>query len=54
VLDMEYWAIAYLRPFTQYELAKTGDAEKRQMLVEFTLEAKNEKASGKITDLATS
>jgi hypothetical protein len=54
VLDMEYWAIAYLRPFTQYELAKTGDAEKRQMLVEFTLEAKNEKASGKVTDLATS
>lgn len=53
VLDMEYWGIAYLRPFTQYELAKTGDAEKRQMLVEFTLECKNEKASGKVTELAT-
>lgn len=53
VLDMEFWEIAYLRPFQQFELAKTGDSEKRQMLVEYTLVSKNEKASGKITSLVT-
>jgi hypothetical protein len=53
VLDMEYWALAYLRPFQQFALAKTGDSEKRQMLVEVTLESKNEAASGKVTSLTT-
>lgn len=51
ILDMEYWGVAYLRPFQQFELAKTGDAEKRQMLAELTLVSKNEAASGKIADL---
>ena len=54
VLDMDYWAVAYLRPFAQYPLAKTGDAERRQLLVEATLESRNEAASGKVTDLLTS
>jgi hypothetical protein len=49
VLDMEYWGVAYLRPFQQKELAVTGDAVRRQMLVECTLVSKNEAASGKIT-----
>lgn len=49
VLDLDYWGVAYLRPFTQHPLAKTGDAERRQMLVECTLVSKNEKASGKIS-----
>lgn len=49
VLDMEYWGIAYLRPFQVNPLAKTGDAERRQMLVECTLVSKNEAASGKVT-----
>lgn len=53
VLDMEYFAIAYLRPFTQYPLAKTGDATKRQLLCECTLEVRNEASSGKVTDLLT-
>jgi len=51
VLDMEYFAVAYLRPFTQYPLAKTGDATKRQLLCECTLEVRNEASSGKVTDL---
>jgi hypothetical protein len=51
VLDMEYFAIAYLRPFTQFPLAKTGDATKRQLLCECTLEVRNEASSGKVTDL---
>lgn len=54
VLDMDYFAIAYLRPFTQYPLAKTGDSERRQILAECTLEVRNEAASGKVTDLLTS
>ncbi len=54
VLDFEYLAVAYLRPFTQYPLAKTGDSERRQLLAECTLEVRNEAASGKVTDLLTS
>ena len=52
VLDPEYAAIAYLRPFATNELAKTGDSEKTQLLVEYTLEVKNEKAHAIIADLA--
>lgn len=54
ILDMEYWEIAYLRPFQQSTLAKTGDSEKRQLLVEFALCSKNEAASGVVSDLTTS
>jgi len=51
VLDPEYAAIAYLRPFMTNELAKAGDADKTQILVECTLEVKNEAAHGIIADL---
>ena len=54
VLDMNYWGIAFLRDFTMHELAKTGDTEKRQLLVEATLESRNEGASGLVADLTTS
>jgi hypothetical protein len=54
VLDMEYWGVAFLRDFTMHELAKTGDSEKRQLLVEATLESRNEAASGGVFDLTTS
>lgn len=52
VLDMSMWAVAFLRPIHQIELAKTGDSEKRAILAEFTLVARNEAASGKIADIA--
>lgn len=52
VLDPEYAAIAYLRPFATNELSKTGDSEKTQLLVEYTLEVKNEAAHGIAADLA--
>jgi hypothetical protein len=52
VLDPEYAAVAYLRPFATNELAKTGDADVTQLLVEYTLEVKNEAAHGIIADLA--
>ena len=54
VLDMEYWGIAFLRDFSMHELAKPGDSEKRQLLVEATLESRNEGASGLVADLTTS
>jgi hypothetical protein len=51
VLDTEYASIAYLRPFQTTELAKTGDAEKRMLLVEWGLKVNNEKAHGAVYDL---
>ena len=41
VIDPEYWSVAYFRDFKQEEVAKTGDAIKRALLVEYTLIAKN-------------
>ncbi len=54
VLDPEYAAVAYLRPFSTIELAKAGDAEKTQILAELTLEMRNEAAHGIAADLSTS
>lgn len=51
LLDPEMAAVAYLRPFQTNELAKTGDADVTQLLVEYTLEVKNEAAHGIISDL---
>lgn len=51
ILDMEYWALASLRPITREKLAKTGDSDKEMLITEWTLESRNEKASGKITDI---
>jgi hypothetical protein len=51
VLDPEYAALAYLRPFQTIDLAKTGDSEKTQILAELTLEMRNEKAHGGIFDI---
>jgi hypothetical protein len=52
VVDPDMAAVAYLRPFETIELAKTGDAEKTQLLAELTLEVKNEAAHGIIADLS--
>lgn len=52
VLDPEYAAVAYLRPFQTKDLAIVGDAERTQLLVEYTLEVKNESAHGIIADLS--
>ena len=52
VLDPEYAAVAYLRPFQTVDLAKVGDSDKTQLLVEYTLEVKNEAAHGIIADLS--
>ena len=54
VLDPDYAAVAYLRPFQTNELAKAGDSEKTQILAELTLEMRNEAAHGIAADLSTS
>lgn len=54
VLDPEYASVAYLRPFQQIELAKTGDAEKRMLVVEYGLKVNAENAHGLAADLVTS
>ena len=51
LLDTEMAAVAYLRPFQTNELAQVGDADLTQLLVEYTLEVKNEAAHGIISDL---
>jgi hypothetical protein len=54
ILDMEYWAVSFLRDFSLQNPAQTADADQRFMVAEYTLESRNEKASGLITDLTTS
>ena len=51
VLDPEYAAVAYLRPFATNELAMTGDSEKTQIIAELTLEMRQEAAHGGVFDL---
>lgn len=53
VLDREGMSVDYLRGFKSHVLAKTGDAEKRLINVEYTLRVNNENAHGLIADLTT-
>jgi hypothetical protein len=52
--DPEYVAFSVLRDFSTTELAKTGDSVRKQILVEYTLEMRNEAAHVGIYDLTTS
>lgn len=52
ILQTDMWAIAMLRPMRMAALAKDGDSERKQLLVEWTLVAKNQAASGAIFDRA--
>lgn len=51
ILDPDFAAMAFLRPFQTNELARVGDADKTQILAELTLEVRNEAAHGIIADL---
>ncbi len=55
-LQMDMWALAALngRKLVSIPLAKTGDSERKQLLSEYALEARNEKASGGVFDNTTS
>lgn len=51
LLQADKLAVAYLRPFQTVELAKTGDAEQREIIVEYTLECRAPKAHGAVYDI---
>jgi hypothetical protein len=52
ILQSDKWAISYLRPFSTIELATTGDALQRELVVEWTVEARAPKANGAVYDVA--
>jgi hypothetical protein len=54
MLDPEYAAVSYFRPFQTVDIAKIGDADTKMILAEFGLEMRNEKAHGKMPDIASS
>jgi hypothetical protein len=54
VLQMDMWAVSYLRNMKTTDLAITGDSRSKQIICEYTLESRNEKASGAVFDLTTS
>jgi hypothetical protein len=56
ILQMDMWAQAHLngRKMVSIPLAKTGDSDRRQILSEYVLVSRNEKASGGVFDLTTS
>jgi hypothetical protein len=54
VIDPEYAGVVTLRPYQQIELAKTGDADKRMLIVEFGHKIYSEAAHGIAADLITS
>lgn len=51
LVDPRLAKLATLRPMKNWELAKTGDTEKRQVLIEYALEVCNEAAHGVVADL---
>jgi hypothetical protein len=53
-VDPEYLEFTTLRNFFTKDLAKTGDSERKQIIVEYTMEVRNEKAHCGVYDLTTS
>ncbi len=53
-VDPEMLEFSTLRNFFTKDLAKTGDSERKQIIVEYTMEVRNEKAHAAIMDLTTS
>lgn len=51
ILQSDKVAVAYLRPFSTIELATTGDAQQRELIVEYTLECRAPKAHGAVYDV---
>lgn len=51
IMDFEYWDTAYLRNYRTVPLAVTGDADNREMLVDYTVKCRNEKASAIAADV---
>ena len=47
-LQNDMWSVDYLRDFQTIDIDKTGDSDKKMLLVEYGLRCGNEKANGKI------
>jgi hypothetical protein len=50
VINSDLWALAWYRPIKMVDLARTGDAQKKMLVCEYTLESRNEKGSGGVFD----
>ena len=48
ILKKDTWKVAYLRGMKNEKLAKSGDADKEQIICEYALQCQNEKANGHI------
>lgn len=53
LIDPEFAATSFYRPFQRKPIADIGDAKTEMMIVEFGLECRNEAAMGLIADLTT-
>lgn len=51
-VDPEMVKFAVLRDFRSHDLAKTGDSERKQIIVEYTMEVCNERAHAGVYDLS--
>lgn len=51
IFDPAHWAIAYLDGFKTYEIAKSGDSEKRMMVVDWGVVCRAENASAIVADV---
>jgi hypothetical protein len=51
MVDPKMVKMATLRPMSSWALAKTGDADRKQLLIEYTIEVSNEAAHAAIADL---
>jgi len=51
LLQTDMWQLMTLRPMQVVDLAKTGDADKKMILVEYGLKSMQEAASGAVRDL---
>ncbi len=54
ILQTDMWARGTLRGMATKDLARTGDSDRKQLIVEWTLVSRNEKASGGVFDLTAS
>ena len=51
IMQSDKVCVSYLRPFMTKDLAATGDAEKKEIIVEYTLEVRAPKAHGAVYDI---
>jgi hypothetical protein len=54
VIDPEYASVSYLRPFRTFDIGRTGDSMKKEMVVEYGLRVKSEKAHAAVANITTS